>query len=269
MNDSLEFSISQYLDGSLPPEEVAALEARLKDDPSARELLAEYQRLDAMLKNSTPATPAIEWDRLAGQLSDAVQLEFSVSQYADGTLPTSEATSLEARLRDDSALQGSLAQHRGVNLMLKSAPLPAIRWERLAAYLCDTVADANERPSIKLFARPWVRATIGLAMAACVALASYVGIRIYLGRHGDPSNIAIGPNHPTQVAVGKPLEVEIGPAGTETTNALAVAEISIGAGPDPDNNQSPAFADGILIHSPRSLIATAAPTAQDTGQMPY
>jgi anti-sigma factor RsiW len=38
--DQLEFSISQYLDGTLPADEQAALEERLATDAQARELFA-------------------------------------------------------------------------------------------------------------------------------------------------------------------------------------------------------------------------------------
>jgi hypothetical protein len=73
--DELEFSVSQYLDGTLPAAAHVALEARLAGgDAEARAVLAEYRQLDNGLK-SIPAAdplPVIHWDRLAGQISQAV-----------------------------------------------------------------------------------------------------------------------------------------------------------------------------------------------------
>src|SRR5690348_17119169 len=104
INDPLEFQISQYLDGSLPADEVAALEARLAEDAAARELLEEYRKLNALLK-APAALPDLAWDKLADYIcsavADADRLEFTVSQYVDGTLPTGAVAAIEARLADD------------------------------------------------------------------------------------------------------------------------------------------------------------------------
>ena len=65
--DQLEFAITQYLDGTLPPAQVSALEQLLQTDELTRELLADHQRLDAILKTGRQATapPALDWDRIA------------------------------------------------------------------------------------------------------------------------------------------------------------------------------------------------------------
>src|SRR5438270_7791175 len=159
-DEQLEFSISQYLDGTLSSEEIAALEARLKDDAAARELLEEYRKVNALLKS--PATlPAIAWDELAAQLSQSIreaeEHEFQISQYVDGVLPADEVVAVEARLADDAGARDLLEEHRKVNVLLKAPDaLPEIQWRRLAAHLSDVVADAAEPRTIKLFARPWV-----------------------------------------------------------------------------------------------------------------
>src|SRR5947209_6385427 len=103
--EHLEFSISQYLDGNLPAEESAALEARLNEDAAARQLLDEYRGLNGLL-TAEAALPAISWNRLADHISaavadDAEKTECAISQYCDGTLPTDEIPALEARLNED------------------------------------------------------------------------------------------------------------------------------------------------------------------------
>lgn len=69
--EQLEYAISQYLDGTLPPLELQVLEARLQRDESARALLEEYRRLDSVVKG-TIAVPDISWDRLATTISAQV-----------------------------------------------------------------------------------------------------------------------------------------------------------------------------------------------------
>src|SRR5688572_6734984 len=72
--DELEFSISQYLDGTLVEREKVALERRLENDGEARALLAEYRRVDAALKGVSAAAPlpAVNWAGLSAEISAAV-----------------------------------------------------------------------------------------------------------------------------------------------------------------------------------------------------
>ena len=70
--DELEFSISQYLDGTLVDAERAALDVRLGHDAEARALLDEYRRFDALLKAAAGPLPAVNWDGLAGRISGAI-----------------------------------------------------------------------------------------------------------------------------------------------------------------------------------------------------
>ena len=76
LDETLEFRISQYADGTLPPAEVANLEAILAADAEARALLEEYRKVDVALKREgAPNLPEIKWDRLAEHLSQAVEAE--------------------------------------------------------------------------------------------------------------------------------------------------------------------------------------------------
>ncbi|HEY7087086.1 MAG TPA: hypothetical protein VH518_03295 [Tepidisphaeraceae bacterium] len=73
--DELEYCISQYIDGTLAPIERPAVEERLATDPEAREILAEYQRLNTSLKTSLPPVPNIAWDTLTEQIQTAIAAE--------------------------------------------------------------------------------------------------------------------------------------------------------------------------------------------------
>src|SRR5437588_1955546 len=71
--DELEFSISQYLDGTLADGERSALEERLARDAEARALLAEEEALNVVLKRAKHASlPAVRWDRLTETISAAI-----------------------------------------------------------------------------------------------------------------------------------------------------------------------------------------------------
>ncbi len=278
-DELLEFSISQYLDNDLSPEEIVALEERLKTDPAARALLDEYRQINVLLK-APPAMPQMSWNTLATHLSAAVaedseQFEFTLSQFADGNLPADEIPALEARLMEDPAARATLAQHQQLNDLLKSpAMLPTIRWGNSTKHLSNVIADASEPPSIKLYPNRWIRGLRGLALAACVLVASALGIRTFTShRPSTIDQVVIVPktNDPSTVAQLTParVQIEIGGPDPETTHGMAVAEITIGAGPQAATEESPAFAEGIIARSPRSLIASNAASVQDGAQMPY
>src|SRR4051812_13161780 len=99
-DEQLEFQISQYADGTLPADEVAALEAILAADADARALLEEFRSLNASLKRELPL-PAVRWDRLAEHLSAAVAAE-TEADTAPAAIP------LFARLRPLLSIAASL-----------------------------------------------------------------------------------------------------------------------------------------------------------------
>jgi anti-sigma-K factor RskA len=68
--DELEFSIVQYLDGTLDPAARAEVELRLATDVAARAMLDEHRRLTAVLRSQR--LPEVRWDRLAASISDAI-----------------------------------------------------------------------------------------------------------------------------------------------------------------------------------------------------
>src|SRR3712207_4441967 len=102
--EQLERAITHYLDGTLPPQDVAALEERLESDAVARELLAEPRQLTDLLRAEAP--PELDWEDLARDLSAVVT--GSVDEVAR-------------------------AEDQKLNALLKGVPaIPAIRWDALA-----------------------------------------------------------------------------------------------------------------------------------------
>jgi anti-sigma factor RsiW len=66
-----EFLLMHYLDGSLPPEQRAAVRKILNSQPQARAQLRSYQKLDSLLRR-LPPMPPIQWETLSNQLSAAI-----------------------------------------------------------------------------------------------------------------------------------------------------------------------------------------------------
>jgi anti-sigma factor RsiW len=84
--EELEYSISQYLDGTLPLLERAPLEERLANDPQAREILNEYRALDLAVKSAMPL-PEVAWDQLAARIGHSLaEVEAPVRHFSLGRI---------------------------------------------------------------------------------------------------------------------------------------------------------------------------------------
>ena len=79
--DEIEFLISQYIDGTANELDAARLEEVLATDTDARTMLAEYRRLDEIVKTAMPL-PEIAWDQLASSISNqTATLEAPIKHY--------------------------------------------------------------------------------------------------------------------------------------------------------------------------------------------
>jgi anti-sigma factor RsiW len=78
--DSFEYSISQYLDGTLNEVDRRALEERLSTDAEARLVANEYARLNQLLK-TTSLTPSVDFKTLTDRICQQIEAEpFHTSQ---------------------------------------------------------------------------------------------------------------------------------------------------------------------------------------------
>jgi hypothetical protein len=181
--EQMEMAITEYLDGTLPAERVAALEEVLATDAEARRVLEQHRRLTALLRAeplpemnwgelgkdfaavvtgtvdedaraadqrlnavimAMPAVPAVRWDALAREISGSIDRE------------------LAATGADDEKLDG----------LLRSTPLPSLNWDRLASHLSERVAEAagvEEREAARevvVYRMPWVKTVVRVAVAA-------------------------------------------------------------------------------------------------------
>jgi hypothetical protein len=207
--DELEFSISQYHDGSLPPLETRAVEELLATSPQAREILVEYQRLDSVVK-AAPVVPSLDWDRLHAHLSQAI---------AD--VPDEEA--------------------------------PAVRTYKIGL--------------------AWTR-YIGAAAAVAAAIAIVAFVTVRGGPNSKPGTIDV-----TVGALASHDTISIdatngagGGTGSPTDNAnssdIATAQISVGPSPQVAG-LTWGFDDGVLQRPARVVIAGDASPAQDGSSGPF
>lgn len=74
IDENLQFAISQYLDGTLEPQEAAQLEVRLRSDAEARKVLEEFRRLNDLVNVAMPV-PEMDWEKFTHQISAAVDRE--------------------------------------------------------------------------------------------------------------------------------------------------------------------------------------------------
>jgi hypothetical protein len=267
-NEQLQFLIAQYADGTLPADQLAALEERLKTDIEAQAMLADErkltaalqalpgpelawgevakdfsamvtgtvdeasraadQKLNAILKAAGPV-PSMNWAALAQHISQSIDAQMQAEDASDARLdealraaplPEVNWNRLAQHISQsiDAEMQTADASDEKLDTILRAAaPLPHINWNRLAAHISQHVAEtaAEEQAARTVVYRvSWVRRVSQLAVAACVLLATTIGILIYKNS-GTTTTIVAGRSE---------VEVPL----TEPAAGPAVAEVKIG-----------------------------------------
>lgn len=164
--DDLEFLISQYADGTLDPERVPEVEAVLRRDPYARELLESYQGLDSAFDAAARApSPEVPWDDLHARISRQVaalasgpasvgelpeEVEAQLVGYADGSLTAAESRLVEARLAADPHARMVVASYTTLERAFDAmrADRPAVRWADLGEHLSGAIDAATGQSSV-------------------------------------------------------------------------------------------------------------------------
>jgi anti-sigma factor RsiW len=185
------------------------------------------------------------------------ELEFRISQYADGTLPAAEAAALEATLAADSEARALLDDFRKLDVTLKrEMPLPQVKWDRLAEHISAAVADEDRATTTYKISAWWIRS---VAVAAVVVIAFGT---VVLWPRGKQGGYATNPANPSnEVAL-----IEVG--GPEVATKPAVEEISVepSALAAAENFR---IAEDIVYRPSRVVIASGEPDRQDSGRLPY
>jgi negative regulator of sigma E activity len=151
--------------------------------------------------------------------SDRDNFEFALSQYADGTLNELEKRVVEERLLTDAEGRLLVSDFARIDLMLRnSRELPAMDFDAFADRISAAI-ESEEAPvaaPIRLHLYRWAG---GLAAAAAVAIAAFVGLRPH---SPAPAQLA----QPTEI-VAKGSAVIAGPS-VETASAAPAIKIGVG-----------------------------------------
>ncbi len=177
-------------------------------------------------------------------ISDA--LEFSISQYADGTLPDGERLAVEAALSADPAARAVLADYRRLGDLLLAPPAD-LDWDRLHRHLSSAVAEGD---------RPAVAGRIGFGMwrLGAIAAAAVVAVAVGIMAHGGrPTPVAVVPTPAPAVQVaevtGPTVEAAAGPV---------VSQVTVGPSPAlAARGSSWRYAEGVVSRQPTVVIARA------------
>ncbi len=134
---------------------------------------------------------------------DREEFEFLVSQYFDGGLSEKERKAVEEKVREDAEAQRALKEYD----ILKGtvgAPLPAMRWERLAQQISGHIVDnASDRSAPRVYSIGMYRGMMraGLALAASALIAFGVSRLVTRQPTGPAVLSVIGPQ--VEVAAGE------------------------------------------------------------------
>ncbi len=259
LSNELQFAISQYLDGTLPADEVAALQRRLESDAEARALLAEYRALDAALRaGGVPAVdlaaiPAhVDRGEVTGQYAEesAVdqEMELAIAQLVDGTLAGEQRGQVEQVMAENPAARRVCEEERALDAMLQQLlPLPPVKWEALAAHLSEAVEDqaVSQRMSLR-----WLRSGPMMALAASVVVAIGVGIIIFVSG---------------QKPVAAARVAQISGPEAEAPDGAAVVEISIERPEALASSPYDHYSSGVVSLPQRiELVSFTAPVREDS-----
>ncbi len=260
--EDLEFTICEYLDGSLSAQDRAAVDAILASDSDARELLESHRKLSGAFK-LLPPIPAVRWDAQSAQIiaaiADAEKLEFAISQYVDGTLENADRQAVEAHLAEDDqarTLHSHLDQLTSAMKSLQSDS--AVHWDALTARISASIDRQQTRTAQTFKISRW-RSAVPLAMAASVLIAAGISISIYLKSPGgntvpnaQPVVVAEVTGPAAEIAANPVADVQIGPAPTMSADAMASH-----------------YDDDVVSRPARVIIASSARTDSDVLGLPY
>jgi len=279
-SDELEFLIAQYADGTLDSEQTPEVEAILRRNELARQMLESYRSLDRVL--SSTASPEIRWDRLEDRISRQVagasiandpaasvseEVEEQISRLAEGNSSPAESRLIEARLSADPQARLLLSEYASLERLfeaVRARPLPAVRWHKLNDHIAQALGIRSaeaERPARAAVNRRttaaeetgvlarignWLRTPQRMAIAACLLVAGAVGIRLISNgnnpaQNGGPGIVAT-PANPGPVATANPAP-----------GVIDVKGPTIGGPANPAINQD-TTANRIQVGPPRSGV---------------
>ena len=182
------------------------------------------------------------------------ELEYTLSQYLDGTLAASDESALDELLATDESARALLAEYRSLDRALRAAPLPTFDFDALSSRISTAVGEQDE--PAQSYRLHWVRTAASLALAACVVIAVGVGIR----RLQNPPT-----RNDTQIAGVEPKQIVVVDA-TSRPSASADPVTVVSVGPSAAPQDRPALAryhEDLLSRPSQVIIARGGYATQD------
>lgn len=189
-------------------------------------------------------------------------LEFSISQYLDGTLAPAARDALETRLGSDAEARALYAQYEALQDVLANAPLPAVRWDRFAEQISAAMAREPEPAQSYMLSR-WFRPA-RLALAASVLLAGGIAFSLF----------RLGPGATNDPVAAAPIRIVLKNAaaasGPDAAPAVNPAPIRIAIDePADDAGVLRVYSDSVVHRPSKAVIVSAVPVGQDSFQTPF
>jgi anti-sigma factor RsiW len=168
----------------------------------------------------------------------AEDVEFQISQYADGTLPASEMKYVEDLLQSDVQAQKMLAEYRQLNGHLAKLRGPDVQWDRFAQQISNEIENSD---------RPAVAGRIGffqyrMRIAAAVLIACTA---FFVTKH------AMKPKQIASHAVAPSISEVTGPQA-EVATGKPVQDVSIS--PSPALARDSRYGEDVISQGPSKVV---------------
>jgi anti-sigma factor RsiW len=190
------------------------------------------------------------------------ELEFSISQYVDGTLGARERDALDERLATDAEARALLAEYRSLQGVLAAAPLPHVRWEQLAGHISAAVSREQE-PAQSYKISSWLK-PVRLALAASVLIAAGITFAVL-----QPKDVI----KPGSVVASVPTKIvkvdQTAVVAVANTQAVHVAIVEPAAAAPGEQPAVLRYADSVVQRPSKALIVSASPVGQDIPPTPF
>jgi len=188
------------------------------------------------------------------------ELEFSISQYLDGTLPPLEATRVEETLASDASARAIFAEYQRLNHSLRAMPPAQVDWNAFSASISSKLA--GEDAPVTTYRIGFGRVLRISAIAASILVV--IGTSVMLLNRG--SSKVEGPR--ISVATTAEPVIEISGPSIAVDPSPAVAVISIGPATGYTDSGRHSY-EAIVTGPTRVVIASGTRGAQDSGDLPY
>lgn len=194
------------------------------------------------------------------------ELEFSISQYLDGTLAAGAAAALEQMLATDASARALLAEYQQLDQVLRAAPAPEVDHDAFHARLTATLA--HQPDPVQSYKLPWVRTATRLAIAACVVVAAGVGIRMVQSDR-PTTTVDVRPTVPAPRP--EPKQIFVIDTAPRVAPSTAPTALVVNVGPSAVPQDRPSFAryqEDLVSRPSQVIIARSGSVAQDGSFLP-